>query len=402
MKILEVLYALLIVYIGVSVLYLLAYAVLGKIPRKIKKPLKNKQNRFAVFIPAYKEDNIICDIALKALDQNYPEDLYDVIVIADSFQQKTLDNLSLLPIILKEVSFKKSTKAKALKKAMSELPDNYYDVAMVMDADNILAIDFITKINDSINAGYHVVQGHRTAKNIEGFAMLDAMSEEINNNIYSKGHRTIGLSSRLVGSGLAVTYQLFKNTISNVDVVHGGEDKELELRLLRGGYNIEYRDDAICYDEKVSQVEVFNDQRIRWISAQYHYFKKDFLPAIWSLVTNGNIEYFNKAFQMMLPPRLILLGFLFVSVCFTFFFSSRIYFYLWTGFFLANIFSSAISIPNKFYSKQMVNAFMLLPKAFFGIFGAFLFNIIGKSKTTTHTPHICIEVEDKKDLKQRT
>jgi hypothetical protein len=47
--------------------------------------------------------------------------------------------------------------------------------------------------NDSINAGYHVVQGHR-AKNTKDFAMLDAISEEIN-NIYSKGHRAIGMSS---------------------------------------------------------------------------------------------------------------------------------------------------------------------------------------------------------------
>jgi hypothetical protein len=33
-----------------------------------------------------------------------------------------------------------------------------------------------------------VVQGHRAAKNTRRFAMLDAMSEEINNNIYGKGH----------------------------------------------------------------------------------------------------------------------------------------------------------------------------------------------------------------------
>jgi hypothetical protein len=40
-----------------------------------------------------------------------------------------------------------------------------------------------------------VVQGHRAAKNTKDFAMLDAISEEINNNIYSKGHRAIGMSS---------------------------------------------------------------------------------------------------------------------------------------------------------------------------------------------------------------
>jgi cellulose synthase/poly-beta-1,6-N-acetylglucosamine synthase-like glycosyltransferase len=77
--------------------------------------------------------------------------------------------------------------------------------------------------------------------------MLDAMSEEINNNIYSKGHRAIGMS-RLTGSGMAISYQLYKNTMSKIDSV--AEDKELELLLLKRGYKFEYRDDAICYDEK--------------------------------------------------------------------------------------------------------------------------------------------------------
>jgi hypothetical protein len=65
------------------------------------------------------------------------------------------------------------------------------------------------KINDSINAGYHVVQGHRAAKNTKDFAMLDAISEEINNNIYSKGHRAIGMSS-ISGFWLAFSYQLYR------------------------------------------------------------------------------------------------------------------------------------------------------------------------------------------------
>jgi hypothetical protein len=76
---------------------------------------------------------------------------------------------------------------------MAELPENVYDVALILDADNVLARDFITKINDSINAGYHVVQGIGFQN--QSIAMLDAMSEEINNNIYSKGHRAIGMSS---------------------------------------------------------------------------------------------------------------------------------------------------------------------------------------------------------------
>lgn len=395
MIILKILNYLLLIYFGSSVLFLISYAIFAKFYKTVKKPFKNKQNRFVVFIPAYKEDTVIYSVAKEVIKQDYPTKLFDVIVIADSLRQKTLDELNLLPIIVKEVSFDKSTKAKALNKTMAELPNNLYDIALILDADNVLTLDFITKINDSFNAGYHVVQGHRAAKNTNGaFAMLDAMSEEINNNIYSKGHRAIGMSSRLVGSGMAVSYELFKNTMKNVDVADAGEDKELELRLLKKGYKIEYRDDAICYDEKVSRAEVFNNQRMRWIAAQYHYFKKDFLTAIWHLFTKGNIDYFDKAFQMMLPPRLILHGFLFAAVIFAFFISPDFYFYVWTGIFVTNILSFAISIPRKFYSVEMIHAFMYLPKAFFGIFMA-LFKIKRVDKNFSHTPHTYVKSENK-------
>jgi cellulose synthase/poly-beta-1,6-N-acetylglucosamine synthase-like glycosyltransferase len=381
---LEIVHYLLLIYLGASVLFLITFAILGKFPRAIKKPTVIRQNRFVVFIPAYKEDAVIYNVAKEALNQDYPTALYDVIVIADSFQQKTLNALHSLSIKVKEVSFEKSTKAKALNETMAEIPENLYDVALILDADNVLARDFITKINDSINAGYHVVQGHRAAKNTKGFAMLDAVSEEINNNIYSKGHRAIGLSSRLAGSGMAFSYQLYKNTMSKIDSV--AEDKELELNLLKRGYKFEYRDDAICYDEKVSQAKVFNNQRSRWIAAQYHYFKTDFLIALWHLITKGNIDYFNKAFQMMLPPRLLLPGFLFIAAIVAFFVSPDLYFYVWLVLFVANILSFAISIPTKFYTVQLFYAFMLLPKAFFGIFIA-LFKMKGATKTFIHTPH---------------
>jgi hypothetical protein len=38
---------------------------------------------------------------LKGLNQDYPTALFDVIVIADSFKQKTLDDLNSLPITVK-------------------------------------------------------------------------------------------------------------------------------------------------------------------------------------------------------------------------------------------------------------------------------------------------------------
>ncbi|MDZ7845883.1 MAG: hypothetical protein U5L96_03395 [Owenweeksia sp.] len=63
------------------------------------------------------------------------------------------------------------------------------------------------------------------------FAILDAISEEVNNSVYRKGQRSLGFSSGSIGSGMAFDYQYFKKTMSSIDAI-GGFDKELELKIL--------------------------------------------------------------------------------------------------------------------------------------------------------------------------
>ena len=386
MILIETLHLLFIIYFGFSTIYLLGYALLAKIPYTPKPPQSNKKHKFAVLIPGYKEDAVIYHTAKNTTEQDYPKDLFDIIVIADSFKKETISKLKTLPIKLIEVSFDKSTKAKALNEAMNMLLKNYYDIALILDADNIIMSDFLQKINDSFNSGYQVVQGHRTAKNTDtAFAMLDAISEEINNNIFSKGHRVIGLSSRLVGSGMAFRYQLFQETMAGINAI-GGFDKELELELLKKGYKFEYNDDAICLDEKVSHAEVYSRQRRRWIAAQFHYLKKYFFNALYHLLVNGKIDYFDKALQMMLPPRLLLPVVLFTFAAITYFLNYSPYYNAWAGLLVGNIFAFAISIPPKFYSLNLMRALIMIPKALWGTLIA-LFHLKKANRSFIHTPH---------------
>ena len=294
-------------YFGFASIYVFVFSFAGLFTAKKRKEILQKQRKFAVLIPGYKEDNVIVEVAEKALKQTYPSHLFDVIVIADSFQQNTLEKLKGLPLRVIEVSFEKSTKSKALNQAMRIIGDDY-DVALILDADNIMEKRFVEKVNKAFNQGYKVVQGHRIAKNTNtSFAILDAISEEINNHIFRKGHRVLGLSSALIGSGMAFDYYFFKSTMVNVNAV-GGFDKELELKLLKNRTTIEYLNDALVLDEKVQKSEVFANQRKRWLSAQFVYFGRYFMPGLKELFTKGNIDFFDKVYQMVSPPRVLLLG----------------------------------------------------------------------------------------------
>ena len=381
-------------YFGLSSLYVFIFALAGLFYKNRKQFKPKKTRKFAVLIPGYKEDAVIVSVAEQATKQNYPNEKYDVIVIADSFSESTLEQLRKLPIRVEVVEFEVSKKSKALNLCMKRIGDDY-DVAMILDADNVMKPDVLEKINMAFERGFTAVQGHRTAKNMNvSFAILDAMSEEINNHIFRKGHRVLGLSSALIGSGMALDYHLFKSTMATVDSV--GEDKEVELKIIRNNHKIEYIHDAIIYDEKTSKSDVFVNQRRRWIAAQLDYFKSNFFDGLVQLFTKGNIDYFDKVIQMIMPPRIILEGILFLATFITalflflpfkdfnsFFVSG---FYWWLGIFTLTSVGLALSIPRKMFTRQTFIAMLKIPHGFILMLTS-LMRIKGASKKFLHTTH---------------
>ena len=380
----------LLTLLGLATLYILVFSIASLFYKQKQYIDNGNLKKIAVLIPGYKEDEVIVEVANSALEQDYPAHLYDVVIIADSFQKETISELKTLPIKVIEVSFDKSTKSKALNKAMATL-DRDYDIAVVLDADNLMAKDFLKKVNAAFEHGFIAVQGHRTAKNTNNsWAVLDAISEEINNNIFRKGHRVLGLSSAIIGSGMAFKYAYFKSLMATVTAV-GGFDKEIELKMLKEGHKIVYLNDAVVYDEKIQKSEVFGNQRRRWLSAQLHYFRKDILNATKHLLLKGNIDYFDKAIQFIQPPRILLLGAVILSsfsfVAANYFLENQIPFSnYWIILLISCVLSFVFSVPISFYNATTLKALVSLPKGMFMMLLSLL-KIKGANKTFIHTQH---------------
>lgn len=392
--IINILQIITLLVLGIATLYIFVFAFAGLFYNDPVVTEPERSKKIAVVIPGYKEDEVIIEVAREALLQNYPRESYDVVVVADSFERETMEKLEKLPIKLLKVSFDKSTKSKALNKAMDWLTDDY-DIIVILDADNIMARDFLKLMNGAFDQQVIAVQGHRTAKNMNtSMAILDAASEEINNHIFRKGHRVLGLSSAIIGSGMAFRYDFFKNLMANVHAV-GGFDKEIELKMLKAGHKIAYLDQAYVYDEKVQKADVFSNQRRRWLSAQLHYFRQDFPGALKALITKGNIDYFDKAFQFIQPPRVLLLGAILllgtVSIIFNLLtINALIYNNLWICLMATCVLAFLFSIPLSFYNLKTFRALLTLPKGMILMFLSLL-RVRGANKQFIHTRHTSLE-----------
>jgi len=385
--------------LALPTLYIFIFAFAGLFYRQGKSPLNPTLKKIAVLIPGYKEDEVIIGVAKDAIRQEYPKEHVDIIIIADSFQPQTLESLKAPPVRVIEVQFEKSTKSKALNAAFAKLPDDY-DLAVVLDADNLMAPGFLGKINAAFESDRKAVQGHRTAKNLDSsLAVLDAISEEINNHIFRKGHRVLGLSSAIIGSGMAFRYDYFKKMMAAVTAV-GGFDKEIELKMLKEGHRIDYLDDALVYDEKVQKAAAFSNQRRRWLAAQLIYFRKDFGKSLSALFLHGNIDYFDKILQFIQPPRILLLGavlffgalFSVLDILMPVF---RLTVYLWVFLVAACFITFLFSVPSKYYRWQTLSALGTIPKGMLLMFGSLL-KVRGANNQFLHTRHNAVSHVHKK------
>lgn len=301
-------------FMTISVAYITFYALVSLFSRNGIKTVdvpESPESTFLVLFPAYSEDRVIVGSVKKFLFQNYPQDKYHVAVISDHQQESTERLLSDLPVTLLRPVFDKSSKAKALQYAISEV-SGQYDYVVVLDADNIVETDFLHRLNILLKEGYKAVQCHRCAKNSDSsVSVLDGVSEEINNTLFRKAHNLIGLSSALIGSGMCFDYSWFSSHVTKLTTA--GEDRELEVFLLREGIYIKYADDILVFDEKVSSADNFQRQRQRWMSAQVNCFLS-MLRHLPEAVIRLNINYIDKTIQQMLIPRsMLLLSLLFMS-----------------------------------------------------------------------------------------
>ena len=297
------------IIIACSVAYVVFFAIISLFYEKEDQlathaaALSNKQSKFLILYPAYKEDRVIINAVETFLLQDYPSTHYTVAVISDHMQQETNDYLSKLPITLLTPEFDKSSKAKAMQYAINEVKGEY-DQVVVLDADNVVRPDFLSQMNVLCTI-YDAIQCHRCAKNADNdVAVLDGASEEINNTLFRKAHNRLGMSSALIGSGMCFNYELFKKNVFLLSTA--GEDREMEALLLQQEVFIKYAPDIHVFDEKVSNQDNFQRQRMRWMTAQVQSLLSN-LPKIPNAIVHGKINFIDKTIQQALIPRSILI-----------------------------------------------------------------------------------------------
>lgn len=381
--------AVVFIYLAANAVYLFIIALGGRLIPNKKFAVHPEKKKILVLIPCFKEDLIILDTASRTAEHDYPQDKFTILVIADKLKPATLSTLRKIPVNVLEVDL--NMKSRSLHAGLEAMSRPEAEIVMILDADNIMGAGCLEKVNDAFQQGYTAVQCHRTAKNKNTYiAWLDAISEEININLFRRGPAKLGLSAAPIGSGMAFDYKLIRDIFSSEEILQNpGEDREIDLQLMRRKIKMEFIDDALVYDEKVANAGVFEKQRVRWLEAQMNHVKRFF---------HGDMRdapktflYFNKFFQNLLLPRILtILAFCFfvlMLIIQTLFKADIIFsgWAAWTALIGLYLLTLCISVPLAYYSAKTVRALSQVPVLMIAMMRALL-QMKKKRAEFLHTP----------------
>lgn len=282
--------------------YQLIVSVCSLIKVKDKPIIEEKQNRFMAIIPAHNEETVVGNLVESLKKQKYPQDLYDIYVIADNCTDKTAEIAKKAgAIVYERFDEKHKTKGYALQWFLKQKieEDAPYDAFCIFDADNIVNENFLKAMNKKLCQGEDVVQGYRDIKNPSdswvsaGYAIFYWTM----NRFYHLARYNLGLSPLINGTGFMVKFDVVKPNGWNTKTLT--EDIEFSLKRIIEGKKLGWATDAIVYDEQPVGFKQSWSQRTRWTVGHIQCLKEYTKPLAVAVKDNKTLMNFDGLLYML-------------------------------------------------------------------------------------------------------
>ncbi len=266
-------------------------------------------HRYAVLICARNEEIVIGDLMNSIHNQTYPSDLIRIFVCADNCTDNTAAKARENGAeVFERFDTENIGKGYALNYMLSKITEKYpdeFDGFFVFDADNILAKDYVERMNESFCDGHDIITSYRNSKNY-GCNWISAGIGLwfIRESVYLNNARHIlGISCAVSGTGF-----LFSKKILEED---GGwpyhlltEDIEFSADHIVRGDKIAFCSGAMIFDEQPVKFRQSLSQQLRWCKGYLQLLRKYGWDLIKGFFTRGSFSCYDML--MNIAPAYLL------------------------------------------------------------------------------------------------
>lgn len=255
--------------------YKTVYKITGIfLTRKFKKAKCN--HKYAILVAARNEETVIGNLIDSINKQDYPRELITVFVVADNCTDNTAQiSRELGAVCYERFDNEHRTKGYALQHLVECIRRDYgidsFEGYFIFDADNLMKQDYITRMNESFDAGEKIITSYRNTKNFGdnwisasyGVHWLRTIRNE------HRARSLFHLATRIQGTGFLFSHELIKNGWNYTSLT---EDRAFCADAVAQGYQISYNNDAEFYDEQPIDIKIAMRQRIRWAKGHLQAF----------------------------------------------------------------------------------------------------------------------------------
>lgn len=243
------------------------YLTTGFLTTRKFAPAK-KQHKYGVLIAARNEEAVIGNLIDSIREQEYPQELVDIFVVADNCTDKTAEVARQRGAICYErFDSEHKTKGFALQYLVECIRRDYgiytCEGYLIFDADNLLKRDFLVHMNDSFDAGEKIVTSYRNTKNFDDNWITASYGLHWLRTVITE-HRArsmFRLACRIQGTGFLFAAELIENGWNYTGFT---EDRAFSADAVAKGYRISFNNEAEFYDEQPTDLRIAFRQRIRW------------------------------------------------------------------------------------------------------------------------------------------
>lgn len=260
--------------IGILFLACYAYQILYvpvALTERRKKHDPVPVNRYAVLVSARNEEAVIAQLVESIRNQDYPAEYLTAFVIADNCTDGTADAARKAgAVVYERFDRVRVGKGYALNELLRHIREDYgedfFDGFFVFDADNLLAPDYVSRMNETFQDGYNIVTSYRNSKNFgdnwlsAGYALWFLRDSAFLNAPRAR----LGVSAMVSGTGFLFSREIVQR--NDGWPFHSlSEDTEFTLASIIQGERVGYCGKAEFYDEQPTKFSQSWRQRMRWV-----------------------------------------------------------------------------------------------------------------------------------------
>ncbi len=255
--------------------YQLVYIIRVSVRGTVVLPKAKRDHSYAFVIAAHNEEPVIGNLVRSILTQKY-DGLADCFVVADACTDATAEEARKAGAITWERNdLARKGKSWVLDYAFDRILNEYgdrYEAFFVMDADNIIAPNYVEIMNRAFDAGYLVCTSYRNSKNFDSSWISSAYATWFlrEAKFLNNARMMLGTSCAISGSGWLVSASIIRG-------MHGWrfhtltEDIQFSTFCCSHGIQIGYAP-AEFFDEQPVTFKASWTQRMRWTKGFYQVF----------------------------------------------------------------------------------------------------------------------------------